>query len=75
MEFSSVPGLDPTAAGEAYDWIDSGETITSPDASAAGGVILHYGNARQLRARLKIVTTAVSDVFVYDGAAAARERG
>lgn len=70
LEFSCMPSRDaPTnEAGDAWEWIDSGETIEGPAATAAGGVLLHIDNARQDRARLKIVAAADCDLFVYDGA-------
>ena len=71
LELTSKPSSEAAtdAAGDAWDWVDSGETITGPAATAAGAVLVHLDNVRQRRARLKIVTTADSDVFVYDGAA------
>lgn len=56
------------AAGDAWEWIDSGETIDGPAATAAGGTLVHIDNCRQDRARLKIVAAADCDLFVYDGA-------
>jgi len=53
------------AAGDAWEWKDSGETITGPTGAAAGGTLVHFENVRQRRARLKIVTTANSDFVIY----------
>jgi hypothetical protein len=57
------------AAGAAWEWKDSGQTFTGPAASAAGSLMINLENVRQLRARLKIVTTAVSPIEIYDGVA------
>jgi len=53
-----------SAAGAAWEWEDSGLTITGPAATAAGSSVLNVENVRQRRARLKIVTTANSKIQV-----------
>lgn len=55
------------AAGAAYEWKDSGLTITGPAASAAGSTLILVENARVLRGRLKVVTTANSSFVILDG--------
>jgi len=56
------------AAGDAWEWVDSGESITSPAATAASGTTVRaLVGAR--RARIKYVTAANSDIVVYDGMA------
>ena len=54
-----------TDAGSAWEWIDSGETITGPAASAAGGTLIQIENVNHSRARLKIVTAADCDFLIY----------
>ncbi len=68
LELTSHPaGKSPQDPGSAATWSDSGVTITGPAASAAGSVMVNVDNARQRYARLKIVTTAVSPIEVWDG--------
>lgn len=55
------------AAGAAYEWRDSGQTITGPAASAAGSTLCFYENVRALRARLKIVAAANCSFVILDG--------
>lgn len=55
-------------AGSAWEWVDSGETITGPAASAAGAVLVNLENVRQRRARLKIVAAADCNLEIHDGA-------
>lgn len=55
-------------AGAAWEWKDSGETITGPVASAAGSTLVNLENVRQRRGRYKIVTAADCDLEIYDGA-------
>ena len=71
IEFANVGPDDSTisAAGNAWDWIDSGETITGPTGAAAGAAFVTLQNVQAKRARLKIVTTANSDFVITDGAA------
>lgn len=68
LELTDVPFEDATAtdAGSAWQWIDSGEVITGPAATAAGGVLVEIENCNHRRARLKIVTTANSDFVIHD---------
>lgn len=54
-------------AGSAWEWKDSGVTVTGPAGSAAGSSLVNVENVRQLRARLKIVTAAACDLEIYDG--------
>lgn len=58
-------------AGAAYEWKDSGQTITGPAGSAAGSTLIMYENVRALRARLKVVTTAATALAIYSGVATA----
>jgi hypothetical protein len=68
LELSSFGAVDaPVETAGTYQWVDSGETITGPAASAAGAAMVNLMNVRQARARLKIVTTANSVFEVYDG--------
>jgi hypothetical protein len=55
------------AAGAAYEWIGSGETITGPVASAAGATLVFFENVRARRARLKLASTANCLWEIYDG--------
>ena len=70
LELTSKPSSEAATEvdGDAWDWVDSGESIAGPDGTAAGAVLVHLDNVRQRRARLKFVTTADCDLFVYDGA-------
>lgn len=71
LEFASAP-VDQVATDDntnAWEWKDSGETITGPTATAASGTFVHLENVRQKRARIKIVTTAISPIIIWDGAA------
>lgn len=70
IELSSFPAFDAPydAAGSAWEWKDSGETITGPAASAAGATLVHFENVRAMRARLKIVAAANCLFEIYDGA-------
>lgn len=54
---------DPTA----WTWKDSGVSITGPAGSAAGASLVNVENVRQRRARLKVVTAAVSNLIIFDG--------
>ena len=51
-------------AGAAWEWKDSGITITGPAASAAGSTVVHLGNIGSRRGRVKIVTTAATDIEI-----------
>jgi copper(I)-binding protein len=66
IELSSIPGVSSLLAGAAWQWKDSGVSITGPAASAAGAAVVNLENVRQARARLKIVTTAVSQFEIHD---------
>lgn len=72
LELSSFPTTDAPIeeAGAAWEWKDSGQTITGPSASAAGSVLVNLENVRQLRARLKIVAAAACNFEIHNGAAA-----
>lgn len=65
LELTSF-GMGEVAANAAasYYWKDSGVAITGPAASAAGSTLLNVENVRQSRARLRIVTTAISKIQV-----------
>jgi hypothetical protein len=68
LEFSSMPGGNaPVETAGTYQWKDSAVSITGPAASAAGSVLVNVENARQRRARLKIVTAANTTIEVWDG--------
>lgn len=60
LELSSFDGDEAPVeeAGSAWEWKDSGVSITGPAASAAGSTLVNVENARQRRARLKIVAAA-----------------
>jgi hypothetical protein len=66
LEFSSNPGAGASST-KADDWTDSGVTITGPAATGAGSVMLNVDNIRQKRARIKVTTTAVTNLTVWDG--------
>lgn len=69
LELSSFNASDaPVAeAGSAWEWKDSGVSITGPAGAAAGAALVNVENVRALRARLKIVTAANCDLEIYDG--------
>lgn len=67
VELSSYRNVAVPVAGSAWEWIDSGLTFTGPAASAAGGLLINIENIRQERARLKIVTAAVTTLDIRDG--------
>lgn len=70
LELSSFDSDDApiTEAGSAWEWKDSGLTITGPAASAAGSVLVNVENVRHRRARLKIVAAAACVFEVHAGA-------
>lgn len=71
LELTSVNATDaPVTTAGTWQWKDSGLTITGPAASAAGSTLVNVENARQTRARLKIVTAAACDFEILDGAIA-----
>ena len=69
LEFTDTSAAPSKTAGDAWEWGDSGETITGPVGSAAGVTLLEVENLNHRRARLKIVTTAESifEIWDYDG--------
>jgi hypothetical protein len=69
LEFTSRLGVAVTVAGRASEWKDSGVSITGPAGTAEGAALLNLENIRQSRARLKIVTTAVTTLDIRDGMA------
>lgn len=71
LELSSFAEVSSTVAGTAWQWSDSGLTITGPAASAAGSVRIDVENCRQPLARIKIVTAAISNFDIRDGTAIA----
>jgi hypothetical protein len=60
LELTSFPRIAATVAGAAWEWKDSGLTITGPAATAAGSTLVNVENVRQRRARIKIVGAAAS---------------
>lgn len=69
LELSSFPGASTDNAGRAWEWKDSGVSITGPAASAASSTIVNVENVRQQRARLKITGAALSTFDIRDGTA------
>lgn len=58
---------DPTARStetDGYRWATEPVTITGPTASAAGSFMLHIGNCGARRLRLKIVATAITQLYI-----------
>jgi len=70
LELGSFEGASIDGPGAAWEWVGSGVSITGPAASAASSVVVNVENVRQRRARLKIVTAAVSQFDIRDGTAA-----
>lgn len=68
LELTSDPKVS-YADTAANAWKDSGVTITGPAASAAGAAAVNVENVRQRRARIKIVTAAVTTLRIWDGTA------
>lgn len=60
LELTSYKQVAAVAAGAAWEWKDSGLTITGPVAAAAGSTQVNVENVRQSRARIKIVGAAAS---------------
>ena len=56
-----------SAAGSAWEWVDSGETIDAPAASAAGAGLVSLAGVPHRRARLKIVAAANSLFEILEG--------
>lgn len=69
LELSSFPGASIDGAGQAWEWNDSGVSITGPAASAAGSARVDVENCRQLQARLKITAAAACSFEIRDGTA------
>lgn len=67
LELTSHPSGTSLDAGTAAKWKDSAVSITGPAASAEGSEMVNVENVRQRYARLKIVTTALSPIEVWDG--------
>ncbi len=69
LELTSFPATDAPVdeAGAAWEWKDSGLSITGPAASAAGSVLVNAENVRQRRARIKIVAAAACDFEIHNG--------
>jgi hypothetical protein len=67
LELTSYRHVASGVAGNAWEWIDSGLTFTGPAATAAGGLLINIENIRQHRARLKIVTAAITTLDIRDG--------
>lgn len=70
LELTSFPGKAAGSAGSAWEWKDSGVSITGPAASAAGSSVVNVENVRQKRARLKIVGAAACNFEIHDGTGA-----
>jgi len=56
-----------TTAGAANVWLSSGVSITGPTAAAIGGSLVNAENVRTKRARLKIVTSATTNIEILEG--------
>ncbi len=69
LQLTSNPGVSIDSDGAAWDWADSGLTITGPAASAAGSALVNVENCRQEQARLKLTAAAASNFEVWDGTA------
>lgn len=69
LELSSFNNDDAPvdAAGSAWEWRDSGVSITGPSGVAAGSSLVNAENVRVHRARLKIVAAADCSFEIYDG--------
>jgi hypothetical protein len=67
LELGSFPGASVDNAGRAWEWKDSGVSITGPAASAASSTIVNVENVRQRMARLKLVGAALSTFDIRDG--------
>src|SRR5688572_7772897 len=57
LELSSF-NVAPTVAGAAWEWKDSGVTVTGPAGAAVGSTLVNVENVRQTKARLKITGAA-----------------
>ncbi len=67
LELSSFPGASIDGAGRAWEWKDSGVSITGPAAAAAGSTIVNVENVRQVMARIRITGAALSSFEIWDG--------
>ncbi len=68
IEFTNLGPNDAAYdAAASYKWKDSGLTITSPAASAAGSTLVFLENCRAKRARIKYVTAANSKLLITNG--------
>ncbi len=69
LEYTNFDALEAPydAAGAAYEWKDSGETITGPAGSAAGSTIVSLTNKHVLRARIKVVAAANCSLIILNG--------
>lgn len=67
LEIGSFAAASLTTAGQAWEWEDSGLSITGPAGAAAGSSVVNVENVRQWFARLKIVTAAASSFDIRDG--------
>ena len=56
-----------SADASADKWKDSGSSFTGPGGTAVGSLLINMENVRQKRARIKIVTAAVTYLEVWDG--------
>jgi len=65
LEYTDSADAPAEAAGDAWQWAPSGETVTGPVASAAGVELLSFA-CQHSRARLKIVATADCDLSIWD---------
>lgn len=75
LEVTDFPATDaPTdEAGDVWEWVDTGEAIEGPTATAAGATFVHLDNVRSLRARLVIVASADSDLEIYNNPSASAQ--
>lgn len=67
LEMTSIPGLGIDDPGAAWQWEDSGVSISGPAAAAIGATSVNVDNVRQTDARLKIVGAAASVFEIWDG--------
>jgi hypothetical protein len=67
LELTSFLSVSATVAGAGRHWKDSGVSITGPAASAEGSSVVNVANVLQRRARLKIITAAVTFLEILDG--------
>ena len=65
IELTSVPGVAANST-VAWHWKDSGVSITGPAATAIGAASINIENVRQIRARIKIVTAAITQLGIWE---------